>query len=113
MFQPPVALLNLAVVMSCRRQILSADDSNLDALGLRGDAYYHLGEFEPAIRCALGLLCVCCSDLIVMVIDHLAHSHYKKGLRSDPEHVQLKAMYKVPSCDHPALRHLWLVALTS
>ncbi|EYU38531.1 hypothetical protein ABFS82_12G140300 [Erythranthe guttata] len=49
--------------------ILKEDDDNLDALLLRGRAYYYLADHDVAIR------------------------HYQKGLRLDPEHVELKKAY--------------------
>lgn len=49
--------------------ILKEDEDNLDALLLRGRAYYYLGDHDVAIR------------------------HYQKGLRLDPEHGQLKKTY--------------------
>ncbi|XP_051152383.1 dnaJ protein P58IPK homolog isoform X2 [Andrographis paniculata] len=48
---------------------LKEDEDNLDALLLRGRAYYYLGDHDVAIR------------------------HYQKGLRLDPEHGELKKTY--------------------
>ncbi|KAI3447599.1 hypothetical protein Pfo_004264 [Paulownia fortunei] len=49
--------------------ILKEDDDNLEALLLRGRAYYYLADHDVAIR------------------------HYQKGLRLDPEHGELKRAY--------------------
>ncbi|PWA51945.1 P58IPK-like protein [Artemisia annua] len=49
--------------------ILKEDEDNLDALLLRGRAYYYLADHDVATR------------------------HYQKGLRSDPEHSELKKAY--------------------
>src|SRR5689334_3427937 len=52
------------------RRVLSSDASNLDALAIRGAAYYGLGEHEAAL------------------------THFREGLRLDPEHKLLKSTYK-------------------
>ncbi|KAH7677869.1 Dnaj-like subfamily c member 3 protein [Dioscorea alata] len=49
--------------------ILKEDENNLDALLLRGRAYYYLSDHDVASR------------------------HYHKGLRLDPEHAELKKAY--------------------
>lgn len=49
--------------------ILKEDEDNLEALLLRGRAYYYLADHDVAIR------------------------HYQKGLRLDPEHGELKKAY--------------------
>lgn len=49
--------------------ILKEDENNLEALLLRGRAYYYLADHEVAIR------------------------HFQKGLRLDPEHSELKKAY--------------------
>ncbi|KAH6755897.1 DnaJ P58IPK-like protein [Perilla frutescens var. hirtella] len=49
--------------------ILKEDEDNLEALLLRGNAYYYLADHDIAIR------------------------HYQKGLRLDPEHGELKRSY--------------------
>ncbi|KAK1561979.1 hypothetical protein Q3G72_004233 [Acer saccharum] len=49
--------------------ILKEDESNLEALLLRGRAYYYLADHDVAQR------------------------HYQKGLRLDPEHSELKKAY--------------------
>ncbi|XP_022963264.1 dnaJ protein P58IPK homolog [Cucurbita moschata] len=49
--------------------ILKEDESNLDALLLRGRAYYYLADHDVALR------------------------HFQKGLRLDPEHGELKKAY--------------------
>ncbi|XP_044489709.1 dnaJ protein P58IPK homolog isoform X2 [Mangifera indica] len=49
--------------------ILKEDENNLEALLLRGRAYYYLADHDVAQR------------------------HYQKGLRSDPEHSELKKAY--------------------
>ncbi|KAJ7972417.1 DnaJ protein like [Quillaja saponaria] len=49
--------------------ILKEDENDLDALLLRGHAYYYLADHDVAMR------------------------HYQKGLRLDPEHSELKKTY--------------------
>ncbi|GFZ14293.1 DnaJ P58IPK-like protein [Actinidia rufa] len=49
--------------------LLKEDENNLDALLLRGRAYYYLADHDVASR------------------------HFQKGLRSDPEHSELKKAY--------------------
>nr|GMC66207.1 DnaJ protein P58IPK homolog [Ipomoea batatas] len=49
--------------------ILKEDEDNLEALLLRGRAYYYLADHDVALR------------------------HYQKGLRLDPEHSELKKAY--------------------
>lgn len=49
--------------------ILKEDENNLEALLLRGRAYYYLADHDVALR------------------------HYQKGLRLDPEHSDLKKAY--------------------
>ncbi|KAK1265400.1 Chaperone protein dnaJ 6 [Acorus gramineus] len=49
--------------------ILKENENNLDALLLRGRAYYYLSDHDVALR------------------------HFQKGLRSDPEHAELKKAY--------------------
>ncbi|KAF3442851.1 hypothetical protein FNV43_RR16769 [Rhamnella rubrinervis] len=49
--------------------ILKEDEDNLEALLLRGRAYYYLADHDIALR------------------------HYQKGLRLDPEHSELKKAY--------------------
>uniref|UniRef100_A0A7N0VCQ3 J domain-containing protein n=1 Tax=Kalanchoe fedtschenkoi TaxID=63787 RepID=A0A7N0VCQ3_KALFE len=49
--------------------ILKEDENNLEALLLRGRAYYYLADHDVAIK------------------------HYQTGLRSDPEHSELKKAY--------------------
>ncbi|KAL4605394.1 hypothetical protein ACB092_09G025100 [Castanea dentata] len=49
--------------------ILKEDENNLNALLLRGRAYYYLADHDVALR------------------------HYQKGLRLDPEHSELKKAY--------------------
>lgn len=49
--------------------ILKEEEDNLDALLLRGRAYYYLADHDVALR------------------------HYQRGLRSDPEHSELKKAY--------------------
>lgn len=49
--------------------ILKEDESDLDALLVRGRAYYYLADHDVAMR------------------------HYQKGLRLDPEHSELKKAY--------------------
>ncbi|KAI4341932.1 hypothetical protein MLD38_026601 [Melastoma candidum] len=51
--------------------ILKEDEDNLEALLLRGRAYYYLADHDMALR------------------------HYQKGLRLDPEHSDLKKAYFV------------------
>ena len=52
-------------------KILKADTDNIEALELRGGAYYILGEIETAMN------------------------HYRKGLKYDPEHVGCKGGYRL------------------
>uniref|UniRef100_A0A5B6ZFW2 J domain-containing protein n=1 Tax=Davidia involucrata TaxID=16924 RepID=A0A5B6ZFW2_DAVIN len=49
--------------------ILKEDENNLEALQLRGRAYYYLADHDVALR------------------------HFQKGLRLDPEHSELKKAY--------------------
>lgn len=49
--------------------MLKEEENNLDALLLRGRAYYYLADHDVAMR------------------------HYQKGLRLDPEHTELKKAY--------------------
>lgn len=51
-------------------KVLKVEADNLEALQLRGDAYYQLGEVDMAIN------------------------HYRKGLKFDPEHKGCKDSYK-------------------
>lgn len=51
-------------------KVLKIEQDNIEALQLRGDAYYHLGEIDTAIN------------------------HYRKGLKFDPEHKGCKDSYK-------------------
>jgi len=52
------------------RKILQQDQSSLDALFVRGQAYYYLGEHDNAL------------------------THWKEGLRLDPEHKKIKEATK-------------------
>lgn len=52
-------------------RVLKMDSDNLEALELRGRSYYILGELETAMN------------------------HYRKGLKSDPEHKGIKDMYRI------------------
>ncbi len=52
------------------RKILQQDQSSMEALLIRGRAYYYLGEHEPAL------------------------THWKEGLRLDPEHKEIKQATK-------------------
>ncbi|KFK38363.1 hypothetical protein AALP_AA3G104400 [Arabis alpina] len=58
-----------AAVISETGYILKEDENNLEALLLRGRAYYYLADHDVAQR------------------------HYQKGLRLDPEHSDLKKAY--------------------
>lgn len=51
-------------------KVLKIESDNIDALLLRGEAYYQLGEVDMAIN------------------------HYRQGLKLDPEHKQCKDAYK-------------------
>lgn len=51
-------------------KVLKADENELRGLLLRGKGYFYLGDHELALR------------------------HYQKGLRSDPEHIELKKEYR-------------------
>ncbi|XP_076899288.1 dnaJ protein P58IPK homolog B-like [Bidens hawaiensis] len=64
-----IAAKNYAEAISEARFILKEDEDNLDALLLRGRAYYYLADHDVATR------------------------HYQKGLRLDPEHGELKKAY--------------------
>ena len=52
-------------------KVLKLEPDNMEALGLRGRAYYILGEFDTSIN------------------------HYRKALKLDPEHKECKDMYRV------------------
>ncbi|CAN1805462.1 DnaJ protein P58IPK homolog [Linum perenne] len=75
--------------------ILREDESNLDALLLRGRAYYYLADHDVASK------------------------HYQKGLRLDPEHSDLKKAYfglknllkKTKSADDNVNKGKWRVAV--
>ncbi|XP_076889243.1 dnaJ protein P58IPK homolog B-like [Bidens hawaiensis] len=64
-----VAAKDYAEAISEAGFILKEDEDNLDALLLRGRAYYYLADHDVATR------------------------HYQKGLRLDPEHGELKKAY--------------------
>ncbi|XP_050228647.1 dnaJ protein P58IPK homolog [Mercurialis annua] len=64
-----LALKDYSAVISESGFILKEDENNLDALLLRGRAYYYLADHDVASK------------------------HYQKGLRSDPEHSELKKAY--------------------
>ncbi|KAL5711428.1 DnaJ protein P58IPK B [Ranunculus cassubicifolius] len=64
-----LALKDYSGAISETGYILKVDENNLDALLLRGRAYYYLADHDVAMR------------------------HYQKGLRSDPEHTELKKAY--------------------
>ncbi|KAK8928794.1 hypothetical protein KSP39_PZI017530 [Platanthera zijinensis] len=64
-----LALKDYSSAISETGYILKEDENNLDALLLRGSAYYYLADHDIASR------------------------HYQKGLRLDPEHGELKKAY--------------------
>ncbi|KAM7531746.1 hypothetical protein LguiB_035156 [Lonicera macranthoides] len=64
-----LAAKDYAAAISETGYILKEDEDNLEALLLRGRAYYYLADHDVAIR------------------------HFQKGLRSDPEHSELKKAY--------------------
>ncbi|KAJ8464532.1 hypothetical protein OPV22_027084 [Ensete ventricosum] len=64
-----LALKDYSSVISESGFILKEDEDNLEALLLRGRAYYYLSDHDVALR------------------------HYQKGLRLDPEHSELKKAY--------------------
>ncbi|EPS57539.1 hypothetical protein M569_17278, partial [Genlisea aurea] len=64
-----IASKEYASAISETGYMLKEDEDNLDALLLRGRAYYYLADHDVAIR------------------------HYQKGLRLDPEHGDLKKAY--------------------
>ncbi|KAG2603616.1 hypothetical protein PVAP13_5KG781800 [Panicum virgatum] len=64
-----LALKDYSSVISETGFVLKEDEDNLDALLLRGRAYYYLADHDVASR------------------------HYQKGLRLDPEHSDLKKAY--------------------
>mmetsp|Transcript_10796 Transcript_10796/g.19697 ORF Transcript_10796/g.19697 Transcript_10796/m.19697 type:complete len:497 (+) Transcript_10796:280-1770(+) len=61
---------DMQVAMLDTRNVLSRDKNNLDALVVRGQVYYSLGDIEIAVN------------------------HFKEGLRSDPGHKLLKSLYR-------------------
>ncbi|CAL9081406.1 unnamed protein product [Musa textilis] len=64
-----LALKDYSSVISESGFILKEDEDNLEALLVRGRAYYYLSDHDVALR------------------------HYQKGLRLDPEHSELKKAY--------------------
>ncbi|XP_042016510.1 dnaJ protein P58IPK homolog isoform X2 [Salvia splendens] len=64
-----IAVKDYSSAISNSGYILKEDEDNLEALHLRGNAYYYLADHDIAIR------------------------HYQKGLRLDPEHAELKRSY--------------------
>ncbi|KAF9665023.1 hypothetical protein SADUNF_Sadunf16G0079000 [Salix dunnii] len=64
-----LAVKDYSAVISEAGYILKEDENNLEALLLRGRAYYYLADHDVATK------------------------HYQKGLRLDPEHSQLKKAY--------------------
>ncbi|KAJ6968550.1 dnaJ protein P58IPK [Populus alba x Populus x berolinensis] len=64
-----LAVKDYSAVISETGYILKEDENNLEALLLRGRAYYYLADHDVATK------------------------HYQKGLRLDPEHSQLKKAY--------------------
>ncbi|XP_077239506.1 dnaJ P58IPK-like protein [Tasmannia lanceolata] len=64
-----LALKDFSTAISETGYILKEDDNNLEALLLRGRAYYYLADHDVALR------------------------HFQKGLRLDPEHSELKKAY--------------------
>ncbi|PIA38566.1 hypothetical protein AQUCO_02700050v1 [Aquilegia coerulea] len=64
-----LALKDYSGAISETGYVLKEDENNLDALLVRGRAYYYLADHDVAIR------------------------HYQKGLRLDPEHTELKKAY--------------------
>nr|QEG03093.1 putative DnaJ protein P58IPK B isoform X1 [Cymbidium ensifolium] len=64
-----LALKDYSSAISETGYLLKEDENNLDALLLRGRAYYYLADHDIASR------------------------HYQKGLRLDPEHSELKKAY--------------------
>lgn len=64
-----VATKDYSKAISESGYILKEDEDNLEVLLLRGRAYYYLADHDIATR------------------------HYQKGLRLDPEHVELKKAY--------------------
>ncbi|CAD5194503.1 dnaJ protein P58IPK homolog B-like [Musa acuminata AAA Group] len=64
-----LALKDYSSVISESGFILKEDEDNLEALLVRGRAYYYLSDHDVALR------------------------HYQKGLRLDPEHSDLKKAY--------------------
>eukprot|EP00467_Chlorarachnion_reptans_P004254 CAMPEP_0114517820 /NCGR_PEP_ID=MMETSP0109-20121206/18105_1 /TAXON_ID=29199 /ORGANISM="Chlorarachnion reptans, Strain CCCM449" /LENGTH=498 /DNA_ID=CAMNT_0001698381 /DNA_START=405 /DNA_END=1901 /DNA_ORIENTATION=- len=65
-----VRMGDFQVAMLDTRNILSKDKSNLEAIALRGQTYYMLGDTEVAVN------------------------HFKEGLRSDPSNKKLKKLYR-------------------
>ena len=60
----------MAVGDCVRLELLKQHNTHLDAYQLRGDAYFHLGEFDAAVN------------------------HYRLGLKYDPEHKGCKKGHK-------------------
>lgn len=95
--------------------ILKEDEDNLEALLLRGRAYYYLADHDVATRSIQNLVnyipysSIPRSDAINLCNNNLQHlrnnfmcfyilssfypRHYQKGLRLDPEHGELKKAY--------------------
>jgi len=65
-----ISLGDFQIAMLDTRKILSADKNNLEAIALRGHAYYMLGDTQIAVN------------------------HFKEGLRSDPGHKKLKMLFR-------------------
>lgn len=64
-----LALRDYSTAISETGYLLREDENNLEALLLRGRAYYYLADHDVALR------------------------HFQKGLRLDPEHSELKKTY--------------------
>jgi len=64
-----LAVKDFSTAISETGYLLKEDENNLEALLLRGRAYYYLADHDVALR------------------------HFQKGLRLDPEHSELKKAY--------------------
>lgn len=76
--------------------ILKEDENNLEALLLRGRAYYYLADHDVAMRFVLCQMLLKSGNLIILEIMYCLcdmFRHFQKGLRLDPENSDLKKVY--------------------
>lgn len=110
-----VATKDYSKAISESGYILKEDEDNLEALLLRGRAYYYLADHDIATRSVQNLVNyfplshIPGCDAINLCYNKCRHfknnficfyfltyfypRHYQKGLRLDPEHVELKKAY--------------------